>query len=145
MAAFFFGEKHGFKWQKGAAMPVNTINTAAAVNISAIGIAGTFFGMPIEALVLGAVGGAVALGRSEPSGRRQAVSGLIASMMLAGTLSPLLVELGTNYLHLSDTALLKAFVPFTVGATWQWFTPKITALIEAWYLKIFNKIKGDKQ
>lgn len=126
-------------------MPVNTINTAAAVNISAIGIAGTFFGMPIEALVLGAVGGAVALGRSEPSGRRQAVSGLIASMMLAGTLSPLLVELGTNYLHLSDTALLKAFVPFTVGATWQWFTPKITALIEAWYLKIFNKIKGDKQ
>ena len=126
-------------------MPVNTINTAAAVNISAIGIAGTFFGMPIEALVLGAVGGAVALGRSEPSGRRQAVSGLIASMMLAGTLSPLLVELGANYLHLSDTALLKAFVPFTVGATWQWFTPKITALIEAWYLKIFNKIKGDKQ
>ena len=126
-------------------MPVNTINTAAAVNISAIGIAGTFFGMPIEALVLGAVGGAVALGRSEPSGRRQAVTGLIASMMLAGTLSPLLVELGTNYLHLSDTALLKAFVPFTVGATWQWFTPKITALIEAWYLKIFNKIKGDKQ
>lgn len=126
-------------------MPVNTINTAAAVNISAIGIAGTFFGMPIEALVLGAVGGAVALGRSELSGRRQAVSGLIASMMLAGTLSPLLVELGTNYLHLSDTALLKAFVPFTVGATWQWFTPKITALIEAWYLKIFNKIKGDKQ
>ena len=126
-------------------MPVNTINAAAAVNISAIGIAGTFFGMPIEALVLGAVGGAVALGRSEPSGRRQAVTGLIASMMLAGTLSPLLMELGANYLHLSDTALLKAFVPFTVGATWQWFTPKITALIEAWYLKIFNKIKGDKQ
>ncbi len=126
-------------------MPINTINISAAVNISAIGIAGTFLGMPIEALILGAVGGAVSLGRSEPSGRRQAVTGLIASMMLAGTLSPLLMELGTNYLHLSDTALLKAFVPFTVGATWQWFTPKITALIEAWYLKIFNKIKGDKQ
>ena len=119
-------------------MPINTINISSAVNISAIGIAGTFLGMPIEALILGAVGGAVSLGRSEPSGRRQAVTGLIASMMLAGTLSPLLVELGTNY-------LLKAFVPFTVGATWQWFTPKITALIEAWYLKIFNKIKGDKQ
>lgn len=37
-------------------MPINTINISAAVNISAIGIAGTFLGMPIEALILGAVG-----------------------------------------------------------------------------------------
>ena len=44
--------------------PINTINISAAVNISAIGIAGTFLGMPIEALILGAVGGAVSLGRS---------------------------------------------------------------------------------
>lgn len=124
-------------------MPVNTINTAAAVNISAIGIAGTFLGMPIEALVLGAVGGAVALGRSEPSGRRQAVSGLIASMMLAGTASPLVVEIGAHYLHLSDASLLKAFVPFAIGATWQWFLPKLTVLAEAWLQKIFKK--GDGQ
>ena len=124
-------------------MPVNTVNAGAAVNISAIGIAGTFFGMPIEALVLGAVGGAVALGRSEPSGRRQAVSGLIASMMLAGTASPLVVEMGAHYLHLSDASLLKAFVPFAIGATWQWFLPKLTVLAEAWLQKIFKK--GDGQ
>ena len=124
-------------------MPVNTVNAGAVVNISAIGIAGTFFGMPIEALVLGAVGGAVALGRSEPSGRRQAVSGLIASMMLAGTASPLVVEMGAHYLHLSDAALLKAFVPFAIGATWQWFLPKLTVLAEAWLQKIFKK--GDGQ
>ena len=124
-------------------MPINTINISAAVNISAIGIAGTFLGMPIEALILGAVGGAVSLGRSEPSGRRQAVTGLIASMMLAGTASPLVVEMGAHYLHLSDASLLKAFVPFTIGATWQWFLPKLTVLAEAWLQKIFKK--GDGQ
>ena len=64
-------------------------------------------------------------------------------MMLAGTASPLVVEMGAHYLHLSDASLLKAFVPFAIGATWQWFLPKITVIAEAWLQKIFKK--GDGQ
>ena len=35
-----------------------------------------------------------------------------------------------------------AFVPFVIGATWQWFLPKLTVLAEAWLQKIFKKGDG---
>ena len=118
-------------------MPVNTTTSMAyALNVSLVGIAGTFLGMPVEALILGAMGGAISLGRGEVMTRGKAVSTIIASMMLAGSASPLVVAWLVSHLHLADAEqealYLKPLVPFAIGSTWQWLLPRLTAKFEAW-------------
>ena len=52
-------------------MPINTSTGAPLViNIGAVGIAGTVAGMPLEAMILGAIAGAVAHGLNR-AGRRK--------------------------------------------------------------------------
>lgn len=130
-------------------MPVNTTASvgAYALNVTLVGFAGTFLGMPVEALILGAAGGAISLGRGEVLTRGKAVSTIIASMMLAGTASPLVVAWLSNHVQLGDPTeealYLKALVPFAIGSTWQWLLPRLTVKLEMWIQQKINITKGD--
>ena len=109
-------------------MPVNTTTSAAyALNIGAVGIVGTFLGMPLEALILGAAAGAVAHGLNRSGTRANGIATVITSTLLAGAFSPAMVAwLALNF-HLgepeAELLLLKPLVPVLVGAAWPWALP----------------------
>lgn len=128
-------------------MPVNTsTSTIYALNVSLVGISGTFFGMPAEALILGALGGAIALARANVMTRSKAISTIIASMLFAGTASPAVSAFLINRIDLGnpqeEALYFKALVPFAIGAGWQWALPFLAAKAEK-ILQSFGS-KGDK-
>ena len=103
--------------------PLETSNASGHVlNMGMIGLSGTLAGMPLEALVLGAVAGALHHGLKEPSGRKNGMLVIITSMLLAGSLSPMIMA----YLALSlglEQEVFKAAVPMLIGLGWSWATP----------------------
>ncbi|RRD91460.1 hypothetical protein [Conchiformibius steedae] len=108
-------------------MPLNTGNTVSAVHIGAVGVAGTFFGMPLQALILGAFAGAVINGRNKASGRRQVLSSVLASMVLAGAFTPVVVLALLHFLPFGKAAQqpLDVAVPVLIGGCWSWAAPLI--------------------
>ena len=122
-------------------MPVNTTTSAAhALNIGTVGIVGTFLGMPLEALILGAAAGAVAHGLNRSGTRANGIATVITSTLLAGAFSPALVAwLALNF-HLgepeAELLLLKPLVPVWVGAAWPWALPLLEdgakKLLQGW-------------
>lgn len=131
-------------------MPVQTTtSTIYALNVSLVGITGTFLGMPAEALILGAAGGAISLARGEPTTRGKAVSTIIASMLLAGTASPAVVAWLVKYIELADPEeellYFKSLAPFVIGACWQWAIPFLAAKAEQTLQSLFKqKQDGDQ-
>lgn len=127
--------------ESGCVMPVNTSQTVitakGVLDVGAIGIAGSVLGMPIDAMVLGAMAGALVNGLNAPDSRRAVVSAILVSMMLAGTFTPLLAHwLGLN-LNLGDEAtenrLLNLAVPVVLGGGWSWFAPLLgDGIKQAW-------------
>ena len=103
--------------------PLETSNVPGHVlNMGMIGISGTIAGMPVEALVLGAVAGALHHGLKEPGSRKNGLLVIIISMMLAGSLSPVIMA----YLALSlglEQEVFKAAVPMLIGLGWSWAAP----------------------
>lgn len=130
-------------------MPVNTSSHAFGVyglNVSLVGITGTFLGMPAEALILGALGGAISLARGEPTTRGKAISTIMASMLFAGTASPAVAAFLINHIQLGqpeeEALYLKALVPFAIGAGWQWALPFLASKAEKMLQSLTGK--GDK-
>lgn len=128
-------------------MPVNaSTSTIYALNVSLVGISGTFLGMPAEAMILGAAGGAISLARNDPTTRSKAIGTIIAGMMFAGTASPAVAAFLINHIdlgHPAEEALyFKALVPFVIGAGWQWALPFLAAKAEK-ILQSFGS-KGEK-
>ena len=103
--------------------PLETSNASGHVlNMGMIGLSGTLAGMPLEALVLGAVAGALHHGLKEPGSRKNGMLVIITSMLLAGSLSPMIMA----YLALSlglEQEVFKAAVPMLIGLGWSWATP----------------------
>ena len=103
--------------------PLETSNASGHVlNMGMIGLSGTLAGMPLEALVLGAVAGALHHGLKEPGSRKNGLLVIIISMMLAGSLSPVIMA----YLALSlglEQEVFKAAVPMLIGLGWSWAAP----------------------
>ena len=100
--------------------PLETSNASGHVlNIGMIGFSGSIAGMPVEALVLGAVAGALHHGLKEPGSRKNGLLVIITSMLLAGSLSPMIMA----YLALSlglEQEVFKAAVPMLIGS---WAAP----------------------
>lgn len=119
-------------------------NSIYLANFSAISIAGSLLGMPIEALILGAVGGAIALGRGEVMSRGKAVSTILTSTMLAGAASPAVSLWIINNTFLSDTEA-KALVPLAIGCSWQWALPYIGAAAGGLLQRVLGVKKGDSE
>ena len=103
--------------------PLETSNASGHVlNMGMIGLSGTLAGMPLEALVLGAVAGALHHGLKEPGSRKNGMLVIITSMLLAGSLWPMIMA----YLALSlglEQEVFKAAVPMLIGLGWSWATP----------------------
>lgn len=103
--------------------PLETSNVPShMLNIGMIGFSGSISGMPVEALVLGAVAGALHHGLKEPGSRKNGLLVIIISMMLAGSLSPVIMA----YLALSlglEQEVFKAAVPMLIGLGWSWAAP----------------------
>ncbi len=103
--------------------PLETSNVPShMLNIGMIGFSGSIAGMPVEALVLGAVAGALHHGLKEPGSRKNGLLVIIISMMLAGSLSPVIMA----YLALSlglEQEVFKAAVPMLIGLGWSWAAP----------------------
>lgn len=103
--------------------PLETSNVPShMLNIGMIGFSGSIAGMPVEALVLGAVAGALHHGLKEPGSRKNGLLVIIISMMLAGSLSPMIMA----YLALSlglEQEVFKAAVPMLIGLGWSWAAP----------------------
>lgn len=123
-------------------MPLNTANHAAnALNIGTVGIVGTFLGMPLEALILGAIAGSVAHGLSGATTRSRGIAAIMASTLLAGALSPAAV--GWLSLKLGmPPEVLKAAVPVAIGAAWPWAMPHLAdGLKRIWEALVHKCVK----
>ena len=129
-------------------MPVETGAGAYVVNFGAVGIIGTLFGMPIEALILGAMAGAVAQGLNPSGTRTKGFSTVLVSMLLAGAFSPVAIEWLLKNIDIADglaeEVLLRPFVPVLIGAAWPWVVPLLAdgvkrfwdGFVVAWIEKI---------
>lgn len=103
--------------------PLETSDASGHVlNMGIIGLSGTLAGMPLEALVLGAVAGALHHGLEEPGSRKNGILVIITSMLLAGSLSPMITAYLTLNLGL-EQEVFKAAVPMLIGLGWSWATP----------------------
>ena len=104
-------------------MPVETGAGAYVVNLGAVGVVGTLFGMPIEALILGAMAGAVAQGLNPSGSRTKGISTVLVSMLLAGAFSPVAIEWLVKAIeiadNLSEQALLRPLAPVLIGAAFS--------------------------
>ena len=129
-------------------MPVNTTTSAYALNIGTVGIVGTFLGMPLEALILGAAAGAVAHGLNRSGTRANGIATVITSTLLAGAFSPALVAwLALNF-HLgepeAELLLLKPLVPVLVGAAWPWALPLLADGAKKLWQGLITRFGGGK-
>ena len=133
-------------------MPVETGAGAYVVNLGAVGVVGTLFGMPIEALILGAMAGAVAQGLNPSGSRTKGISTVLVSMLLAGAFSPVAIEWLVKAIeiadNLSEQALLRPLAPVLIGAAWPWAVSRLadglTRFWDGWIMKWVSKMEGDK-
>ncbi|WP_304334845.1 hypothetical protein [Conchiformibius steedae] len=125
-------------------MPMNTGNTVSAVHIGAVGVAGTFFGMPLQALILGAFAGALINGRNKASGRRQVLSSVLASMVLAGAFTPVVVLALLHFLPFGMAAQqpLDVAVPVLIGGCWSWAAPLIGDAVKRLLAGLAGRLGG---
>lgn len=133
-------------------MPVETGAGAYVVNFGAVGIIGTLFGMPIEALILGAMAGAIAQGLNPSGTRTKGISTVLVSMLLAGAFSPVVIEWLVKNIDIADglneQTLLRPLVPVLIGAAWPWALPLladgIKKLWDGFVVAWIEKIGGGK-
>ena len=133
-------------------MPVETGAGAYVVNLGAVSVVGTLFGMPIEALILGAMAGAVAQGLNPSKTRVKGISTVLVSMLLAGAFSPAAIEWLVKNIDIADglteQILLRPFVSVLIGAAWPWAVPRLadglTRFWDGWIMKWVSKMGGDK-
>lgn len=124
--------------------------TGYVFHIGQIGIIGTVLGMPLEAMILGAVAGAVMLGRHRRQSRINGLTAIAVSTLLAGAFSPViggwLVEhLSVGEQH-SRAEMLRPLVPVLIGGGWSWLAPildeQLRTIIGSIAERIRSLIKG---
>lgn len=105
----------------------------SALDIGAVGITGTLFGMPIEAMILGALSGALVNGMNKPEDRRNVVLSILVSMVIAGGFSPLLVNLRIVHVPFFNERHLDALnlaVPLMLGGGWSYGVPILNQFLK---------------
>lgn len=126
-------------------MPLDTSGSSGHVlNVSVIGLSGTLAGMPLEALVLGAVAGALHHGLKDAGSRKNGMLVIITSMMLAGSLSPVIMAYLSLKLGL-EQELFKAAVPCLIGFSWSWATPLLNDGLRRLWAGWIDKWGGRKR
>ena len=129
-------------------MPVNTTTGAAyALNVGAVGIVGSFLGLPLEAMILGTIAGAVVHGLNRAVTRPNGIATIITSALLAGAFSPVISAWVALQLEIGDTPdaeimLLKPLVPVLIGAAWPWILPMLNEGIKNLWAGWIDKLGG---
>lgn len=129
-------------------MPVNTGNAAVAVkttvDVGVVSIGGYFMGMPLQAMILGAMAGALANGMNPPESRRNVALAILVSMILSGAFAPVLAIFLSNYLEFADAQkemeLLEVATPVIIGGGWSWFAPLLANGLKTWWSGLLDKI-----
>ncbi|OAM27301.1 MULTISPECIES: hypothetical protein [Eikenella] len=114
------------------------------LHVSVIGLSGTLAGMPLEALVLGAVAGALHHGLKEPGSRKNGILVMITSMILAGALSPVIMAYLSLRLGL-ERELFQAAVPVLIGFGWSWAAPLLSDGLRRLWAGWIDKWGGRKK
>lgn len=129
-------------------MPVNTTTGAAyALNVGAVGIVGSFLGLPLEAMILGTIAGAVVHGLNREVTRPNGIATIITSALLAGAFSPAISAWVALQLEIGDTPdaemlLLKPLIPVLIGAAWPWLLPMINEGVKKLWNGWIRKLGG---
>lgn len=99
---------------------------ASAVAVATAGAGGLFLGMPVEAVVLGAISSAAVLMHGGKKSIAIVMSHTIIGGLLGGALAPVLAEfvihvLGAQYdfFNHTEVSLLHVTLPVLVGLCWQ--------------------------
>lgn len=130
-------------------MPVNTSQAAVAaktaiIDVGVVGIGGYFMGMPIEAMILGAMAGALANGLNPPEKRRNVALAILVSMVLAGTFAPVLELWLADWVNLSNAQreieALRVAAPVVVGGGWSWIAPLLASSLRQKWDGFLNKL-----
>ena len=91
-------------------------------SVGGIGFVGTLFGMPLDALILGGLAGAVVQGLHPAASRKAGFFSILMSMLLAGALSPAAVDWAAHHTALLTAAraeeILTPLLPVTIGGGW---------------------------
>lgn len=126
-------------------MPIQTSSQVGnyTLNIGAVSIAGSLLGMPIEALILGGIAGAVVQGLNPADSSRKGISSILASIVLAGSLSPLMMTYLISHFSLNEQ-VCKAIVPIVIGGGWTWIVPIIASYARKWLDGKLGKLFGGK-
>ena len=110
-------------------MPVSSSAASYTLNVGAVGVVGSFMGMPLDAMILGAVAGAVIHGLTGAGTRSQGIVTIITSTLLAGAFSPPIVGWLIHNLEFgnpeSESSMLKPLVSVLIGACWPWLAPMV--------------------
>lgn len=111
-------------------MPVSTTTVSTyTLNVGMVGVVGSFVGMPLDALILGAFAGGIIHGLSKAGTRGQGLVTVVTSTLLAGAFSPAVVGWLVHNFDFggaeAGTAMLKPLVPVLIGATWPWIAPMV--------------------
>lgn len=107
--------------------------------VGTVSLVGTLFGMHYDALLFGLFGGLIFLSRSPKVSRSQAVSGVLASALLAGTFANATsVVLGAYYpvLHQVGGDPLRRAFAMMIGSGWQVVVPVVFGVLKQWLAKV---------
>lgn len=129
-------------------MPANTsqalVSAKTAVDVGVVSVGGYFMGMPIDAMILGAMAGAMANGMNAPEARRPVALAILVSMMLSGAFAPVLTVFLSKYIDLShsehEIQLFQVASPVLIGGGWSWFAPLLVKGVRLWWDNLLHKI-----
>jgi ABC-type uncharacterized transport system permease subunit len=126
-------------------MSLSSGGTNYVLNLGAVGIAGTFLGMPIEALVLGALAGAIIQSIQPSIKRLSGVTNVVTSTLLAGAFTPALQYAIETKLGIENAnVFFSAAIPVLIGGAWPWLLPIVAEGGKRILISLLDKLGGSK-
>lgn len=118
-------------------MALNTVNNSI-MNVGAVGIVGTFLGMPIEALILGALAGSIVHGMNRKGDNKNGIAAIMTSTLLSGAFSPAVIIWAVKYSGLPEE-VLSPVVPVVIGGSWSYVAPLLDGYLKNYLTNLFNR------
>ena len=126
-------------------MPVSTASVSTyTLNVGIVSVAGSFIGMPLDAMVLGAIAGGIVHGRARAGTRLNGIVTVLISTILAGAFSPAIVGWAVHNFDFGDpsaeVSMMKPLIPVIIGAVWPWLAPMVHQGVKQVFDAAFGRI-----
>lgn len=115
-----------------------SLAAGVTISVGTVSIVGTLFGMHYDALLFGLFGGLLFLARGATVTRAQAVTGIVASALIAGVFSPIVANIAISFSSsLGDvgTDTLRRASALALGGGWQAALPAALEGLRKWLTK----------